>query len=142
MNKTIIAILLLLSASSVAAFDPDTQPYMIDVLVWDADGEMEAGVPLTVTSGEQVVHETTAPDGSCSICCEAPVGTAYTVSCEYGIETVVVTRGYYGTAVTFNAPDEQSVIWLYAVAGFIAVPIGRGLYLLRKKYIRKRADQS
>lgn len=116
-----------------------TQPFVIAPLVWDADGNLEAGVTITYTFEDQSFEQITEADGSCVFDCQnfenATKGDKITVSCKYGTKTATVNYQYFGQGVTFNEPSQDAAIAAYAAAGLIAtVIIGRvGLYWLRRK---------
>jgi hypothetical protein len=130
--KSIPIILFLLCGIAAA-----TQPFIIAPLVWDADGNLEAGVTITYTFKDQSSEQITATDGSCVFDCQnfenATEGDKITVSCKYGTKTATVDYNKFGQGVTFNEPSQDAAIAAYAAAGFIATAIGGGLYWLRRK---------
>jgi hypothetical protein len=130
--KSIPSILFLLCGIAAA-----TQPLIIAPLVWDVDGNPEAGVKITYTFEDQSFEQITAQDGSCVFDCQnlnnATEGDKITVSCKYGAKTATVNHQYFGQGVTFNEPSQDAAIAAYAAAGFIATAIGGGLYWLRRK---------
>jgi len=133
--KHIIIALLILCGIASAGF----QPYDIFVIVWNNEtGQPESGVDVAFSYNNQSFMLTTVDDGSVvfatqNFCGELPDGSLINVSCKYGTKQAQVHCGDAGFGVTFNEPSEETTVEAFAMAGFIAIAIGAGLYRLRRK---------
>ena len=133
--KHIIIALLILCGIASAGF----QPYDIFVVVWNNEtGQPESGVDVTYSYNNQSFVLTTVEDGSGVFATqnfrgELLDGTLINVTCKYGTKQAQVHRGDAGFGVTFNEPSEEIAVEAFAMAGFIAIVIGAGLYRLRRK---------
>jgi len=133
--KHIIIALLILCGIASAGF----QPYDIFVVVWNNEtGQPESGVDVTFSYNNQSFVLTTVEDGSGVFATqnfrgELLDGTLINVTCKYGTKQAQVHRGDAGFGVTFNEPSEEIAVEAFAMAGFIAIVIGAGLYRLRRK---------
>jgi hypothetical protein len=116
----------------------DTQPYGIQVIVWDTDGNREADVAVTFAYGGMTKTLYTAVDGTTSFGThnfgEVPDGAEINVSCKHGVTEEAVNYEYGATGVTFNEPSSAVAIAAFAAMGFAAILVlGRkGIYWLRK----------
>ena len=133
--KYIIIALLILCGIASAGF----QPYDIFVIVWNNEtGQPETGVDVAFSYNNQSFTLTTVEDGSVVFATqnfrgELPDGSLINVTCKYGTKQAQVNRGDAGFGVTFNEPSEETAVEAFAMAGFIAIAVGAGLYRLRRK---------
>ncbi len=132
---TLIAALLL--CSTTAAME-DMQPYGIQIIVWDTDGNREADVPVTFTYEGMAKTLYTAEDGTTSFAThnfgEVPDGAHISVSCKYGAKDVPIDYEYGATGVTFNEPSQSAAIAALTAMGFaVVIALGGGRYLLKRK---------
>jgi len=133
--KHIIIALLILCGIASAGF----QPYDIFAVVWNNEtGQPEPGVDVAFSYNNQSFVLTTADDGSVVFATqnfrgELPDGSLINVTCKYGTKQAQVHRGDAGFGVTFNEPSEEIAVEAFAMAGFIAIAVGAGLYRLRRK---------
>ena len=140
--KHIIIALLILCGIASAGF----QPYDIFAVVWSNEtGAPESGVDVTFSYNNQSFTLTTAADGSIDFATqnfrgELPDGAKVNVSCKYGTKQAQINRGDAGFGVTFNEPSESAAIAAFAAMGFIAIALGGGLYLLRRKKTIKQEE--
>lgn len=137
MKLKITILVTVLLCGIVAATSPPQQPFIIAPLVWDAEGNLEEGVPVTFVFGNQSHTLHTDAGGSCCFDCQnfdnITEGAQINVSCKYGYRIATVDHGEFGQGVTFNELSEAAAIAVYAAMGFAVTAIGGGLYLLRKK---------
>jgi len=151
MKKPMSAILLLILMCGIAS----AQPHIIYAVVWDEQGNLEPGVPVTFAYNDQSFTLKTASDGSAVFATQnfygkLQNGAKVSVSCKYGTKRVPIKYKTFdwktfryvnvaGTGVTFNEPSEKIAIEYYAAAGFaVVIALGGGRYLLRR---RKQLDK-
>lgn len=127
----------LLLCSTTAAME-DMQPYGIQIIVWDTDGNREADVPVTFTYEGMAKTLYTAEDGTTSFAThnfgEVPDGAHISVSCKYGATAEAVNYKYGATGITFNEPSQAAAIAALTAMGFaVVIALGGGRYLLKRK---------
>jgi len=133
--KTILITLLLLCGVANATPIDECQHYIIAVIVWDnVTGLPESDVPITF-GGIHTIY--TAEDGS-AVFDTANLetnedGSCVSISCKYGMKNAPVIDGNWGTGVTFNEPSQSAAMSAFLALGLIAIPIGKGIYMLFKK---------
>lgn len=132
----IILAALLLCSIATASME-DLQPYTVRVIVWDADGNREADVPVTFAYAGQSQTLYSAEDGTLCFSLlnfdDVQDGAQINVSCKYGAKDAPVNYEYGATGVTFNEPSEAATIAAWAALGFAATAIGGGVYYLTRK---------
>lgn len=145
--KIIILLIALLMTCGTAS---SMMPYSIYGIVWDEEGNTEGGVPITLAFEDQAFEVITAIDGSFVFSTmnfeKIKDGDTVVISCKYGVKTVEIN--YYhsfvsgisientrqaGIGVTFNEPSPSEAIAAFLAIGFIAIPIGKGIYKLLKR---------
>ena len=143
MKRIILLITMLLMCGIASA---GFQPYDIFAIVWNNEtGAPEPGVDVTFTYNNQSFTLTTAEDGSVDFATqnfngELPDGALINVSCKYGTKQAQIVSGDAGFGVTFNEPSEASATAAFAAMGIIAIALGGGLYLLRRKKTIKQEE--
>jgi hypothetical protein len=120
----------------------DPLHFIIVVLVWDNNSMPEGGVSVTFAN-----HYTYQTDKDGSVCFDTanlaidrqPIahGDGVSVSCKYGANLAIVSYNNGYTGITFNEPDIITAIEAFAALGFMAIAIGGGRYLLRKRKSKK-----
>jgi len=137
MKLIYILLAALLLCSIAAASVEELRPYTIRVVVWDTDGNREAGVPVTFVYKGQSETLYSAEDGTLAFSLlnfnNVRDGSEINVSCKYGAKNAPVNYEYGATGVTFNEPSEDVAVATWAAIGFIATALGGGLYLLRRR---------
>ena len=142
--KRIILLITMLLMCGIAS--AGFQPYDIFAVVWNNEtGAPESGVDVTFAYNNQSFTLTTAEDGSVDFTTqnfrgELPDGALVNVSCKYGTKQAQINRGDAGFGITFNEPSESTAIETFAAMGFIAIALGGGLYLLRRKKTIKHEE--
>lgn len=139
-----ILIAALLLCSIATASMEDLRPYTIRVIVWDADGNREADVPVTFAYSGMSETLYSAKDGTLSFSLlnfdDMHDGSQINVSCKYGAKSAPVNYEYGATGVTFNEASEDSAMTAWAALGFAATAIGGGVYYLTRKKRRMMSN--
>lgn len=135
--KPIHLILTALLLCSTAAAMEGVQPYTIQVIVWDTDGNREADVPVTFAYGGMSQTLYSAEDGSLSFGVHnfgsVPDGAEINVSCKYGAKNIPISYAVGSTGTTFNEPSQAAAIAAFAAMGFAVIALGGGRYYLKRK---------
>lgn len=132
-------IVLLLLCSTISPYNnlnDKLKHHMIVVVVWDEDGNPESNVDVIFEYKQNEIISKTSEDGSVIFNIQNFGNIEeenITVSCKYGIEKIQILYNDLDTGITFNEPSEEEAINYYWKLGFIAIPIGGGLYLLKRR---------
>lgn len=130
-------IVILLLCSVISAYSPDElKHHMIVVIVWNEDGKPESDIDVIFKYDQNEYIFKTEKDGSIIFNTQNfgnIEGENVTISCKYGIEKVQILYNNLDIGITFNEPSDEEAINYYWELGFVAIPIGGGLYLLKRR---------